>query len=128
MPIRNSDAVAELHPLSRSYCFTSFTPDVEPVFSDLVRYAIYQQELAPGTSRRHWQGYVEFHSPCRIPAAQRAIGLPGAHLEPRRGTRDQAREYCRKPESQIEFPVEYGTWESGGQVILNGLHGYYSSN
>lgn len=33
------------------------------------------------------------------------------HLEPRQGTREQARSYCMKKDTQVDEPVEFGTWE-----------------
>lgn len=41
---------------------------------------------------------------------QRELGLPGCHLEVRRGTHEEARQYCRKEESRIpgSLPVEIG--------------------
>lgn len=42
----------------------------------------------------HLQGYVRFTNPVRLSALHTA--LPRAHWEPRRGTHEQARDYCRK--------------------------------
>ena len=33
-----------------------------------------------------------------------------SHHEQRRGTRDQARDYCRKVETRVEGPYEFGEW------------------
>ena len=41
--------------------------------------------------------------------------LEGAHFEPRRGTRDQARDYCRKAETKVDGPWEHGAFGAGGQ-------------
>lgn len=41
--------------------------------------------------------------------------LPGAHWEPRRGEREDAREYCRKEQSRVRGPWESGDWAAGGQ-------------
>lgn len=52
----------------------------------------------------------------RIPAAAKATGLTHATLLSRRGTRDQARDYCRKPATggaKVTGPFqELGTWRS----------------
>lgn len=39
--------------------------------------------------------------------------LGEGHYEGRRGSRDQARRYCMKKESQVSKPIEHGTWISG---------------
>lgn len=62
----------------------------------------------------HWQGYVEFKKPQRLAALKKLI--PAAHWEVRRGTREQALEYCRKEESRIRGPFYAGLpWGTGGQ-------------
>jgi len=50
------------------------------------------------------------------------------HVEGRRGTRDQAREYCRKEESRVDGggPWEYGNFGLGGQGKRSDLVQYYS--
>ena len=40
--------------------------------------------------------------------------LPGAHMEERKGTREQAKAYCSKDDTRIEGPWEKGNWEAGG--------------
>jgi len=90
-----------------------------------VRYAIWQREICPDTGRVHWQGYIEFASPQRPTALKTAIGVRRGdqrqrplrsgeiHWERRRGTREQARDYCRKQESRDprdgSGPFEWGT-------------------
>ncbi len=103
---------------SRHWCFTLYgTPQPFLGATELpvgVRYVIYQREKCPDTGRHHWQGYVEFTTPVRLARARRTIG--GApHCEPRRGSREEAREYCRKLDSRCEGhdPIELGTWITG---------------
>lgn len=96
----------------RTWCFTLNNPNRTPeeVFASLdtdgkLRYAIMQRERgAAGTE--HYQGYCEFTAPLRFARVQTLIF--GAHIEPRRGTRDQARDYCRKEESRVAGPWEFG--------------------
>ncbi len=100
----------------RAYCFTANNPgDNVPADSPSIRYIIWQQERGQ-SGTHHLQGYVEFYRPYRLGAAAAIIAIP-AHLEPRRGTRDQAREYCRKPDTRLPdtLPVERGSWERGGR-------------
>lgn len=95
---------------ARNYCFTSFEKE-QPLFDEeKVRYLIYQKELSPETNKEHWQGYVELYKPIRLPGLKRLLGSERIHVERRRGDRNSARDYCRKEESRIDGPYEFGTW------------------
>lgn len=102
----------------RAYCFTLNNPNEAQVANaanlitdnGLVRYAIWQ--LESGTQgTHHFQGYLELCKPARFTQVRDECGLEGAHFEPRQGSPDQARDYCRKLESRIGGPWEFGTWE-----------------
>lgn len=101
----------------RNWCFTSYKTETNFDFSEdeSVKYAIWQKERCPTTNREHWQGYIEFTKTCRISHVKKVLGDNSAHCEPRRGTREEAREYCRKEESRMEGPFEYGDFGEGGQ-------------
>lgn len=93
----------------RNWCFTLNNPTDNINFTDVpnVRYAVYQRERGEqGTE--HFQGYLELRKPARMSAMRKLI--PGAHFEVRRGTRDQAREYCLKQDTRIDGPFEFGDW------------------
>jgi len=99
---------------SRSYCITFFGSDDE--FSNglskkesRVRGAIYQRERCPSTGREHVQAYVEFTSPVRLSHLRKL--WRNFHAEKRRGTREQAIEYCSKEESRIGETQTYGSME-----------------
>lgn len=96
---------------SRSYVWTSFQIDLKIELKD-ARYCVWQKEKCPTTGKEHLQGYAEFSSPIRITGCKKWIGDPGAHCEKRRGTREEAKEYCMKKESQVEGPWELGEWET----------------
>lgn len=116
---------------NRSYCFTLFhgsgnDSDRDQItlasdgltlesFGPDVRYIIYQKEKCPDTGRLHYQGYIELTKPMRITALAKRPIFKTAHFEPRRGTREEARDYCRKEESRVAGPFEFGKWRSGGQ-------------
>ena len=84
--------------MARDWCFTNFDTAKELEFNkDKIRYIVYGRELCPTTNREHYQGFAIFTRTVRIPQAKLWLGGGGGtHLEPRRGTRDQARDYCRK--------------------------------
>lgn len=100
-------------PQTNAWVFTENNPEgaIDWDLYPNVRYAIYQHEAGDGTHTDHFQGYVEFRRSVVL-ATVRSI-LPRAHWEPRRGTRDQAREYCRKEETRLLGPWEYGEWIGG---------------
>lgn len=111
---------------SRSWCWTFFIAGATTLESvcDLVagqadhRYTIAQLETTAG-GRIHVQGYSEFSSPKRMGVLRNV--LPGVHCEKRRGSRDSARDYCRKDESRVDGPIERGEWKGGGQGARNDL-------
>lgn len=103
----------------RAWCFTLNNPPFPAAdlpSADYERYVCWQRERgANGTV--HLQGYAEFDRPVRLAALKRWLAT--AHFEPRRGTRDQARDYCRKDDTRDEGddagPFERGEFSSGGQ-------------
>lgn len=80
-------------------------------------YMVYQVEICPETNRFHVQGYVEFKRSVRLGSAKKLIKILTAHLEPRQGSRSQAREYCMKEDSRAPGedagPWEFGEWSEG---------------
>lgn len=93
---------------ARAYVFTLNNPTTKLTFNDDVKYAIWQQETGEnGTT--HYQGYIELKTPRRIAWMQKLI--PRAHFETRKGSREQARDYCKKEETRTAGPWEHGTFE-----------------
>lgn len=88
--------------MSRDYVFTMWTiPTIE---NGECRYWIWGREKCPTTDKEHYQGFVIFKRTHRIPSAKRILcGGDGVHLEPRRGTRQQAVDYCRKDGDVVEW-------------------------
>lgn len=98
----------------RNWCWTWNNPGTErPNLPDGARYQIYQLERGE-SGTEHLQGYTEFKRPVRMSTVKARINN-AIHLEPRAGTRDQARDYCRKPESRLGDPVEQGDWVADGE-------------
>jgi hypothetical protein len=77
--------------------------DWDPHFFDFesnpsIVYLICQLEVGEnGTT--HWQGYLHLSRATRCLGAKKALFCQWAHLEPRKGTVDQAIEYCEKVDS-----------------------------
>lgn len=78
------------------YCFTINNPtpnDLELVRTIECKYIIFGFEIGEeGTP--HLQGYIHYERSKRFNAVKRDI--PRAHIEPRKGTPQQAIEYCKK--------------------------------
>lgn len=97
---------------SRNYCFTIYNMDWKIENSEKIRYCVYQKEECPTTKKPHYQGYIELDKPMRVAGVRKLLNC-NAHLEVKKGTRDQARTYCMKEESRIDGPWEIGTWTNG---------------
>lgn len=92
----------------RHYCLTFYT-EPKHKLPNGTRYAIYGKETCPTTGKTHWQTYIELHNPQRLSWIKKAYEDKTIHAEPRRGTREQAREYCKKDNNY----TEYGRWIKG---------------
>lgn len=93
---------------SRHYCITFFK---EPtVFEhEKIRYGIYGKETCPSTGKVHWQSYIELFEHCRLTGLKKIFEDDTLHAEIRRGTREEARDYCKK-DNQF---YEVGKWIKG---------------
>lgn len=99
---------------ARGWVFTVNNPVLPIEFTDpQVKYAVWQLEQGKkGTE--HFQGYVEFQNAVGMKRVRTAVGQ-NPHVEIRRGTRDQAREYAMKEDTRIEGPWEHGERTQQGQ-------------
>ncbi len=70
------------------------------------RYAIYQLEIGENGTP-HLQGYICFRSQIKALTLSNYFG-GHPHLEPRRGTHTQAKEYCSKDDTRVEGPWTFG--------------------
>lgn len=117
---------------SKDWLFTYFQTDTPLTWNpNEVEYVTWQLEKAPSTEKLHFQGFVVFKKKKKLgkppqPKKGNKKGemtqpsgvhkfLPGAHWEMIRGTRQQARDYCRKEETRVEGPWEVGTFEAISQ-------------
>lgn len=111
--------------MSKNFCFTiNNLPWDQPSHTD-IRYIVYQLEKG---SHEHIQGFIQFKTSKRPLAVKEILGN-NAHVEIMRGTADEARSYCMKPETRLTEPVEYGIFAQGQgsrtdllQVIGKSMH------
>lgn len=100
----------------RCWCFTlnNYT-DAEwaKIYISEPRYYIFGVEKGKKKETPHLQGYIEFYRPMRISEIKTFLGVDRLHLEKRRGTQEEAIEYCKK---EGEY-IEYGTPAQQGQRV-----------
>jgi len=103
-----------MSPSARCYCFTINNPDASqyPAFNELhLKCLVYQLESGENGTP-HLQGYVEFVGRRTLSSAKQYPGFARAHMEVRRGSKKNAIDYCRKVESRVDGPWEFGDLES----------------
>lgn len=98
---------------SRNACLTLWKyvdePGNVPIDDEVIRYAVWQREKCPETGKLHIQMYAESFKNLTLKQWKSAVGDETAHVERRRGTREQAIAYCKKDESRDEeAPHEFG--------------------
>lgn len=134
--------------IARGWCFTinNYTEDDILKMEEMpYRYLVTGYEIGEEERTPHIQGYVEFKHTTEMKSISKKW-LPRASIRFRRGTRDEAREYCMKgtqnsdefhkeskeiragkrenrgPNFGIEANfLEFGNWKAGGQGTRNDL-------
>lgn len=107
---------------ARHWCFTDHSMNLFDWDDKRMRYIIYQEEIGTENDKEHYQGYLEFKQTVKLSYLKKLN--PHIHWEIRRGTREEARDYCmkddtRKPGTNFK---KYGKWENGGSGARNDLH------
>jgi len=106
--------------MSRNYVFTlhfanedaaiAAADEFEHDLPEHVKYLTFQVERAPTTGAIHWQGYIELDKMMRMKGTQELHPLFATMaLKERRGTQQQAIDYCHKEETRVAGPFEFGT-------------------
>lgn len=97
----------------KGWVFTLNNPDPDGSDSparwednDRVRYCFWQSEVGDGTDgvpsgTPHYQGHLVLHTKARRSWLKRHL-CRKSHFEPRKGTLDQAEEYCSKEETRVD--------------------------
>lgn len=94
--------------------FTDHSIEAIEAYDNNIRYCCYQIEECPTSKKKHKQGYLELKKPQRIAWLKEHFSKT-AHFEPRKGTREEARDYCMKESTRVGEFVQHGEWKSGGQ-------------
>lgn len=85
--------------------------------SAIVRYSVCQLERSEDLTKCHLQGYTEFRKSLRMSEVKRHFQQKTIHLEPRLGSRADARSYCISKTWKGESKRRAGgPWETGGWI------------
>lgn len=114
---------------SKHWCWTCNNPasNLKLLFdAETVAYAVWQYEKGE-SGTPHFQGYLQAHKVIRLTGVRKileAAGYANAHVEVKKGTVQQATDYCRKEEGRIDGPWEFGKLpeKKPGQGKRNDLH------
>lgn len=76
---------------------------------NVIKYIVFQLEEGTTEGTPHLQGYLQLPRRRTMRGLKRLGRCLGRmHLEPRRGSHDQARSYATKPDTRVAGPWEYG--------------------
>lgn len=118
---------------ARNVCFTIHITDdedkadykleehAEDIMQDEVppKYLVFQVEETKDGGK-HYQGYIELKNPRTYAGIKKLFKCQWMHIEARKGTAKQASDYCKKLESRVAGPWEYG--ELSGQGSRTDIH------
>lgn len=102
-------------PQGKYWCWTLNNPteaekehlSLVQLLNDQIQYLVYQLEEGSEQRTPHLQGYVEFASRVTRNQAKEKISQR-CHIERRRGTGQEARQYCKKDDGRLGGPWEFG--------------------
>jgi len=101
----------------RNVCWTLNNPEDMVVFEpEKMSYLVYQEEIGD-SGTYHFQGYCEFTDKVSLNPAKLLLGGVTVHLERRRGSQQQAIDYCKDPAKRVAHtePYEYGEPKAQGK-------------
>lgn len=93
-----------------------------------VRYLLCGAEVCPTTKRYHWQGYIELVKAVDLSTVKKILDCNHVHLEPRRGTQEQAVAYCKKEDTGVQDDDSSKLLFEWGEMAQNGVRGQASKN
>lgn len=94
---------------TNAWIWTWNNPDGLPQLDPRMRYLIYSEEMGE-SGTHHLQGYVLLRNAATLAGVKRLLGADQIHLEPRRGTHQEAVNYCSKLDAtHLSGPYVYGT-------------------
>ena len=79
------------------------------------RYCVFQRESGEEYGTIHNQMYIEFKQQKTFDTIKKYF--PTAHIEERKGTKKQARDYCMKDTTRVVGPFEIGEFSGAGEKL-----------
>jgi len=104
--------------------FTIFSEKIpEPDMTDL-QFVIFQKEACPSTGRVHLQGYAETKRQLTVKQFTKALrtDVNVSGVERRRGSQQQAIDYCSKEDTRLEGPWTFGERKPYQERARTDLH------
>lgn len=100
--------VREVHFYKDSDSFNTYLQQL-----DHIKYFCFQFEKGDEKEVEHIQLYIEFEVGKRFDTMKKLF--PRAHIESRKGSKEQARDYCRKADTRIGEVYEFGEFNEVGE-------------
>lgn len=99
----------------RCWCFTMNNPGIfRPEFDEeTMNYLVFQMEEGE-SGTPHLQGYIQMKKQMVL-SGMKALWNQGEHWEVSRGTPAEASAYCKKVDSRVDGPWEFGTMSGSGK-------------
>lgn len=109
MPRRNNRGVKSLYWMFTLHATPEGELDYDEPYEwrEHVVYCIWQAEVGEETGREHLQGYFVLKNRWFLDQVK-ANMHDTMHLEARRGTHSQAKDYCRKADTRVLGPFRFG--------------------
>lgn len=104
---------------AKDWCFTDYDVSDDRMLFLLgvdCNYMVFQEEQCPTTSKRHYQGFVQFKKKIRMTGVKKILGKK-VHLEKRRGTATEAADYCQKEDTRVNGPWFQGEIQKQGKRV-----------
>lgn len=108
---------------NKNWCFTlnNYTQEHVELLRAFKEHASFQYIIFQGergeSGTPHLQGFVQLKTRRALSAVQSLLGCGPIHLEPMRGTAQQASDYCEKAEGQEAGPWCYGEMVGKGKRV-----------
>ena len=105
---------------SKNWCITVFDDDWVKPSEEEVKYLVVGDEICPKSGKKHLQIYVELWKKSRMAAVKKILQSKSCHCEFRKGTRDEARNYCIKDGKyeEVGIPWVFGVTKTNNRSDL----------